>query len=167
MDFIEYTRKWFEGEIFEDYSMVGAGVVMLVLTFAVWRFGASDSARAIWIPMLLVALLHAAGGASLAINNHHRLAQFEKQYQEQPVEQFIQSEKNRVDGFMGIYSMTIVVAAVLFVAGICMFAFCPVLWLRGTSLVLIYLALSALVIDYFSKNRALVYLQEINKFIGA
>lgn len=56
MDFIEYTRKWFEGEIFEDYAMVGAGVVMLVLTFAVWRFGASDSARAIWIPMLLVAL---------------------------------------------------------------------------------------------------------------
>ncbi len=40
MDFIEYTKKWFEGEIFEDYAMVGAGVVMLVLTFAVWRFGA-------------------------------------------------------------------------------------------------------------------------------
>ena len=167
MDFIEYTRKWFEGEIFEDYAMVGAGVVMLVLTFAVWRFGASDSARAIWIPMLLVALLHAAGGASLAINNHHRLAQFEKQYQEQPIEQFVQSEKARVDGFMGIYPMTIVVAAILFVAGTCMFAFCPALWHRGTALVLIYLALSGLVIDYFSKDRALVYLQEINKFIGA
>ena len=165
MDFIEYTRKWFEGEIFEDYAMVGAGVVMLVLTFAVWRFGASDSARAIWIPMLLVALLHAAGGTSLAINNHHRLAQFEKQYQEQPIEQFVQSEKARVDGFMGIYPMTIVVAAILFVAGTCMFAFCPALWLRGTALVLIYLALSGLVIDYFSKDRALVYLQEINKFI--
>ena len=166
MDFIEYTRKWFEGEIFEDYAMVGAGVVMLVLTFAVWRFGASDSTRAIWIPMLLVALLHAAGGASLAINNHHRLTQFEKQYQEQPVEQFVQSEKARVDGFMGIYLMTIVVAAILFVAGTCMFAFCPALWLRGTALVLIYLALSGLVIDYFSKDRALVYLQEINKFIS-
>ena len=165
MDFIEYTRKWFEGEIFEDYAMVGTGVVMLVLTFAVWRFGASDSARAIWIPMLLVALLHAAGGASLAINNHHRLAQFEKQYQEQPIEQFVQSEKARVDGFMGIYPMTIVVAAILFVAGTRMFAFCPALWLRGTALVLIYLALSGLVIDYFSKDRALVYLQEINKFI--
>lgn len=165
MDFIEYTRKWFEGEIFEDYAMVGTGVVMLVLTFAVWRFGASDSARAIWIPMLLVALLHAAGGASLAINNHHRLAQFEKQYQEQPIEQFVQSEKARVDGFMGIYPMTIVVAAILFVAGTCMFAFCSALWLRGTALVLIYLALSGLVIDYFSKDRALVYLQEINKFI--
>lgn len=166
MEFIEYTRKWFEGEIFEDYAMMVAGIVTIVLTFAVLRFGSSDAARGIWIPMLLAGLLLSAGGLSLAINNQHRIAQFTKQYQEQPVKEFVQSEKARVDGFMSIYPMTIAVAAVLFVVGTCLFAFCSVNWVRGTSLVLIYLGLAGLVIDYFSKARALIYLEEINKFLN-
>lgn len=167
MEFVEFTRRWFEGEIFEDCAMLAAGAATLVLALAVWRFGTSDAARAIWIPMLFAALLLSSGGTALAVNNHHRLRQFEEQWREQPAEQFVQSEKRRVEGFMGIYPMTIVFAAILFAAGTCIFAFCPAPWLRGTALVLVYVALSALVVDYFSKDRAIVYLQEIDRFLEA
>ena len=71
-------------------------------------------------------------------------------------------ENARVDEFMKIYPQVIIFAAVSFVVGICLFAFCSTPWLRATALALIYLALSCLVIDYFSKERGLTCRLEIN-----
>ena len=50
----------------------------------------------------------------------------------------------------------------MLVVAICLFAFCTTPWLRATALALIYLALSMLVIDYFSKERGITYQQELN-----
>lgn len=165
MELINYTNKWLEGEIFEGYAIMIAGIAMLILTFFVWRFGTSDAARAIWIPMLIVGLLHIGTGVGMVITNNHRIEQFSQEYKQQTPAEFAQKEKARVDGFMGIYPQTIIWAAVLLVIGICLFSFCSAHWIRGTALVLIYLALSLLVIDYFSKARAITYQKHINDFL--
>ena len=161
MELIEYANKWVIGEIHEDVSIVIAGLVFLILSILAWRFGTSQSARALIIPLLAAAILIIGLGAGLAYNNHNRIEQFAQQYEKAP-QQFLESEKARVDSFMKIYPQTIIVASVLMLGGVCMFAFCSRPSLRAIALVLISVALTALTIDFFSKERALIYQDELN-----
>lgn len=161
MELIEYTNKWVLGEIYEDVAIVIAGIAFLILSILAWRFGTSESARAIIIPLLVAAILLIGLGAGLAFNNHSRMDQFVQQYEEAP-QKFLESEKVRVEGFMKIYPQTIIVASVMMVGGVCAFAFCSGASLRASALVLILVALAALTIDFFSKERAIVYQDELN-----
>ena len=161
MELIDYTNKWVSGEIMEDFAMVVGGVVCLVLALVAWRWGTSESARAIILPLTVVAVILIALGASLAYSNHTRQKQFVEQYQESPAK-FLENEKARVADFMKIYPQTIIVSAVMMVIGICVFAFCSTPWLRASALALILIALAALTIDFFSKERGVIYQQELN-----
>ena len=161
MELIDYTNKWLAGEIFEDLAMVIAGIIVFILALLAWRLGSSESARAIVWPLIVAAVLLIGLGGSLAYNNHARKAQYAQQYQENP-QQFLDSEKARVDEFMKIYPQTIIVSAVIMVVAICLFAFFSTPWVRATGLTLILVALAALTIDYFSKERGITYQQELN-----
>lgn len=161
MEWIDYTNKWLTGEIREDVAIIVAGVVLLILSVLAWRFGTSESARAIVIPLLVAAILLIAMGAGLAYNNHNRREQFAQQYQESQ-QAFLESEKARVEEFMKIYPQTIIVSAVMMVAGIGLFAFCSKPTLRASALVLILIALTALTIDFFSKERGIIYQNELS-----
>ena len=90
-----------------------------------------------------------------------RQKQFVEQYQESP-DKFLESEKARVADFMKIYPQTIIVSAVMMVIAICVFAFCDKPWLRASALALILIALAALTIDFFSKERGVIYQQELD-----
>ena len=161
MELIDYTNKWVTGEILEDFAMIVGGVACLVLALVAWRWGTSESARTIILPLTVVAVILIALGASLAYSNHTRQKQFVEQYQESP-EKFLESEKVRVADFMKIYPQTIIVSAVMMVIAICVFAFCDKPWLRASALALILIALAALTIDFFSKERGVIYQQELN-----
>ena len=160
MELIDYTNKWVSGEILEDLAMVAGGVICLLLALAAWRWGTSESARAIILPLTVVAVILIALGGSLAYSNHTRQKQFVEQYQESP-QKFLESEKARVAEFMKIYPQTIIVSAVMMVIAICVFAFCTTPWLRASALALILVALAALTIDFFSKERGVIYQQEL------
>ena len=140
--------------------MVAGGALLLVLAFLAWRLGSSESARAIIIPLIVAAAIVVGTGATMVVSNRNRVKQFEEQYQESP-QKFLESEKARVANFMKIYPQTIIVATVMMVIGICVFAFCAKPWLRASALTLILIALAALAIDYFSKERGLIYQQEL------
>ena len=161
MELIDYTNKWVSGEIMEDFAMVVGGVFCLVLALVAWRFGTSESARAIILPLTVVAIIFIGGGAALAYNNHQRSKQFVEQYQES-TEKFLESEKARVADFMKIYPQTIIVSAVMMVIAVCVFAFCDKPWLRASALALILVALADLTIDFFSKERGVIYQQELD-----
>ena len=161
MELIDYTNKWVSGEIMEDLAMVAGGVICLLLALAAWRWGTSESARAIILPLTVVAVILIGLGGSLAYSNHTRQKQFVEQYQESP-EKFLEGEKARVADFMKIYPQTIIVSAVMMVIAICVFAFCDKPWLRASALALILVALAALTIDFFSKERGVIYQQELN-----
>ena len=160
MELIDYTNKWLTGEIHEGWAMVAGGALLLVLAFLAWRLGSSESARAIIIPLIVAAAIVVGTGATMVVSNRNRVKQFEEQYQESP-QKFLASEKARVANFMKIYPQTIIVATVMMVIGICVFAFCAKPWLRASALTLILIALAALAIDYFSKERGLIYQQEL------
>ena len=161
MELIDYTNKWVSGEIMEDFAMIAGGLICLLLALVAWRWGTSEPARAIILPLTVVAVILIALGGSLSYSNHMRQKQFVEQYQESP-EKFLESEKARVADFMKIYPQTIIVSAVMMVIAICVFAFCEKPWLRASALALILLALAALTIDFFSKERGVIYQQELD-----
>ena len=161
MELIEYTNKWLTGEIHEDIAIVVTGVVILILSILCWRFGTSESTRAMILPLLAAAILLIGLGVGLAVNNYNRREQFEQQYSESQQE-FLESEKARVDEFMKIYPQTIIVSSVMMVIGVGLFAFCSRPSLRASALVLILIALTVLTIDYFSKERGVIYQNELN-----
>ena len=161
MELIDYTNKWVTGEILEDFAMIVGGVFCLTLALVAWRWGSSESARAIILPLTVVAVILIGLGGSLAYSNHTRQKQFVEQYQESP-QKFLESEKDRVADFMKIYPQTIIVSVVMMVIAVCVFAFCDKLWLRASALALILIALAALTIDFFSKERGVIYQQELN-----
>ena len=66
MQLIDYTNKWLTGEIMEDFAMVAGGVICLLLALVAWRFGTSESARAIILPLTVVAVILIGLGGSLA-----------------------------------------------------------------------------------------------------
>lgn len=161
MGILEHANKWLVGEIYEDMAIVVAGIVFLLLSILAWRFGTSESARAMVVPLLVAAVLIVGLGAGLAYNNHNRMEQFAQQYDEAP-QQFLESEKTRVDSFMKIYPQTVIAASVMMTIGVCVFAFCSGPSLRASALVLVLVALTALTIDFFSKERAIIYQNAIN-----
>ena len=163
MELIDYTNKWVSGEIMEDFAMIVGGVFCLVFAFVALRWGTSESARAIILPLTVVAVILIGLGGSLAYSNHTRQKQFVEQYKESP-QTFLENEKARVAEFMKIYPQTIIVSAIMMVVAICVFAFCSTPWLRASALALILIALAALTIDFFSKERGVIYQQELNSF---
>lgn len=76
MDLMDYTNKWLAGEIREDIAIVIAGVILLILSIITWLFGISESAKAMVIPLLIVAILLMGLGSSLAFNNYSRKVKF-------------------------------------------------------------------------------------------
>ena len=161
MDLLTYANKWLTGEIHEDMAIVVAGVVLLILSILAWRFGTSASMKATIIPLLVAAVVLIGLGGSLAYNNLKRVEQFKQAYQESP-QMFLESEKVRVAEFMKIYPQTIIFSSVMMVVGVCLFAFCVRPWVRASALVLILVALTALAIDFFSKERGIIYQNELN-----
>ena len=161
MELIDYTNKWVSGEIMEDFAMIAGGLICLLLALVAWRWGTSEPARAIILPLTVVAVILIGLGGTLAYSNHTRQKQFVEQYQESP-EKFLESEKARVADFMKIYPQTIIVSAVMMVIAICVFAFCSAPWLRASALALILIALAAMTIDFFSKERGVIYQQELD-----
>ena len=107
MELIDYTNKWLAGEIFEGKSILAAGICLLALTFIVWRTGSTEHARAILLPMLVVAVLHIGIGGSMIVSNSQRIPQFTEQYQRQTRQEYIASENARVNGFMSVYHQVI------------------------------------------------------------
>ena len=161
MELIDYTNKWVTGEIQEDLAMIAGGVICLLIALVTWRWGTSESARTIILPLTVVAVILIALGGSFAYSNHTRHTQFVEQYQESP-QKFLESEKARVADFMKIYPQTIIVSAIMMAVAICVFAFCEKPWLRASALALILIALAALTIDFFSKERGVIYQQELD-----
>ena len=106
MELIDYTNKWVAGEIMEDFAMIVGGIFCLVFAFVAWRWGTSESARAIILPLTVVAVILIGLGGSLAYSNHTRQKQFVEQYQESP-QKFLESEKSRVAEFMTADTMIV------------------------------------------------------------
>lgn len=159
MSFIEHTIWWYKGEVLESVITCCCGVLLMIIAFAFWRFGQTPGAQAVVIPLMVVGLILGGSGGYNAYTNQKMVNDL-KLDNNQVEREYVQSEKERVEGFQYLYMFTKYLAVVLFLGAVVIF-FLTEKWAQSIGVGMIILGLSGLVIDYFSKERADQYYQII------
>ena len=164
MDFFTHTTAWVKGEILEALLITAFGLVTLAGGFLFWKLGSVPAAKALLLPLIVTGLIYSAIGISMYISNQKRLTEYDQNYQ-QPSLSFINAEKQRVERFQYMYVISKVVATVFFAVTLLLFWFTKNPGLHALGIGLTLFALTGLVVDYFSQERAEIYYQAILKFI--
>ena len=163
MDFIDHTVNWCKGEIFEGKMVVLAGAILLITGFSFWKFGTTPNAKAIWIPLVISAILFMVGAGVMIMNNQKRIPEYQKTFSENP-EAFIASEKARAENFISWYPTTMYSIAGGLLVGIACYLFWAGPWGRAVGITVVILCLAVMVIDHFSEERAHTYYDAIKTF---
>jgi hypothetical protein len=160
MDFLQQTINWVKGEIFEAIIIGSFGLLTIICSLLLWKFGETPNAKAAIIPLAIVGIFFLAVAIWGIASNNKRLPQYTEAFINDKTE-FVKSEKKRVEDFQYLYKMTIIIASVGFAIAICFFLFTNNHILKAIGLALIILGLAGLIIDYFSKERADTYYKAI------
>ena len=160
MDFYQNTKDWLKGELFEGTILLISGIILLIISLILWKFGSTPNAKALIIPIMVVGLLFILGVGGFMVSNQKRISNFEKSYQENPKE-FIESEKQRVEEFQVLYKYSVGFAAISFLLTIIAFGFVENRIFQSICIALMIISVSLIIIDHFSKERAKIYYQHI------
>jgi len=160
MELYEHTQNWVKGELFEGTIVLVSGIILLIISLVLWKFGSTPNAKALIIPIMVVGLLFTLGIGGLMVSNQKRISNFEKSYQENSRE-FIESEKHRVEDFQVLYKYSVGFAAISFLLTIIAFGFMENRIFQSICIALMLISVSLIVIDHFSKERAKIYYQHI------
>jgi hypothetical protein len=133
---------------------------MVSLSF--WKFGETPYAKSIVIPFLLVGVFYASVGGFLFVSNPKRIVEYREAYQNDPA-QFVRSEKERTDNFISWYPKTLWVFVVLGTLAMIGYGLTPKALPNSISLAVILLCFSGFMVDHFSKERAFVYSDHIER----
>ena len=136
------------------------GLILLIISILYWKFGSTPYARGVIIPFAVVAIFSIAGGLTLNFNNQHRIVKYQQDYQANP-QKFIESEKERTEGFIKWYTYTLFSMAGLIIIGLVLFLFLHSPNWKGVGLGLILFGFSVIYLDHFSEERAATYRQKI------
>ena len=164
MDFFTHTTAWIKGEILEALLITAFGLVTFAGGFLFWKLGSVPAAKALLLPLIVTGLIYSAIGISMYISNQKRLTEYEQNYKLDSLS-FIKAEKQRVENFQYMYVISKVVATVFFAVTLLLFWFTKNPGLHALGIGLTLFALTGLVVDYFSQERAEIYYQAILKFI--
>lgn len=164
MELIEHTINWSKGEILESTITGIGGLLLLVSGIIFWKFGDTANAKALVLPLVIVGLLIIAAGSFGVASNKAKINRFQQEYQKNPFS-FVQSEKERVEGFDNIFKYSYPGAIILVIAGAILFFLFQSPNIKAISLTLMLLGLIAYFIDFFAAERAEIYYHEILKAV--
>ncbi len=162
MNFYRHTQNWFSGELFEGKLILFSGVAIIIIALLTWKYGSTPNAKSLIIPLLFVGLLFSIGTGFMMLNYPKRMAASEQAYKESP-RAFVLSEKKRIEDFQILYKYSVGFAAVSFVLTVIVFGFLENRVFQSICIALLFVAVSLIVIDHFSKERAKIYYIEIQK----
>lgn len=160
MEFIEHTIAWCRGEIFEGRMLALFGLVIVTLALVFWRFGSTPSARAMYVPLLLVGALSLVVGVSMSFTNQARINTYTSTFSENP-DEFVQTERTRTEAFIKWYPYTMYTFSVVIILGLGVFLWKPTPLGRAIGLATVLLGLAVLFLDHFSEERAERYHTQI------
>jgi hypothetical protein len=162
---IENTLTWYKGEIFEGKAILLFGIVSVVLAFLFRFWGSTPYAKALLIPLLAVGLMYAIIGGSMIFSNQKKIATVEQSFEENK-STFIESEKKRVEEFQYLYPLSLVISAICFVLSAIFLGFTKNMYLHATAIALAWVGVAFMAIDYFSKERATIYYEQLTNTLS-
>lgn len=165
MTFFKHTENWFKGETFEAGMLVVFGSMLVILALYFWKFGHGSTARVLVIPFLVAGLFWSLAAGIGLVRNPSRVERFREAHEKSPAE-FVQSERERVEGFTKWYRPLLIGWTVLILVGLCLFHFWGGNLGRSIGLVVILFSIAGLMVDHTSENNAKDYYAEINKALN-
>lgn len=143
--------------------MIVFGSVVLGCSALLWRFGATSAPRALVLPLLVIGVLIVVVSTAMEFNSARRLTAFQAAW-ELDSGAFVAREIARVRSFMNWYVYTYAAGSLLLEAGVAVFLLYNASTVRAIGLSLIPLGAVALYVDFFSQERAKLYLDELVLF---
>lgn len=166
MTFFNHTEEWFKGEAFEAGMLVIFGSLLVILSLYFWKLGPSPTARVLVIPFLVVGLFWGIAAGAGLYRNPSRLQNYRVEHEKAP-EAFVQSEKTRVEGFLGWYRPLLIGWSTLIIIGLALFNFWGGNLGRAVGLAVILFGVAGLMVDHTSEHNAQKYYAEINEALRA
>lgn len=160
MNLLEHSIAWAKGEQFEGMCIAIGGVLSIFIAGLLWKYGATINAKSLTIPTLVFGILFTLMGSYMVYSNENRQTQFQQAY-ESNSEQFINSEKQRVEDFQFMYPTSLAISAVCFLITLIAFIWSKNPTFHAIGIMLSVFGLSLIIIDYFSKERASIYYEQI------
>lgn len=164
MDLFAHSTHWVKGEIFEGIAIIVSGLLTFIVGLLLWQYGTTPNSKTLIIPSLIVGFLFVLMGFSMVFSNRKRLPEMEIAYYHDPTE-FARIEKQRVEDFQILYTISLTVSTVCFVLTFLFFWFTKSETLYATGIALSIFGVALIVIDYFSKERASIYYEQILHYL--
>ncbi|MBL7882202.1 MAG: manganese efflux pump [Chryseobacterium gambrini] len=160
MDILQNTINWYNGEIFEGKFILAFGLFLILTALLFYFLGNTQAAKALLIPMLIIGIFFSITGANMIRSNGKQKQEVAKKYEQSPKE-FINAEIKRVDDFQYLYPMSIAISLACFLIAIALLYFTQNVNLKAIAISLILFGMAFAVIDYFSKERATIYYEQL------
>ncbi|MFT3979269.1 MAG: hypothetical protein QM687_02280 [Ferruginibacter sp.] len=164
MELILHTTQWIKGELFEAKIILAFGLFTIVAGLLCWKIGTTPNAKALLVPLIVVGCIYTVMGGAMLFSNQKRSVELSLSYETNKAA-FVQSEKKRVERFQYQYVVSKITATICFALTLLLFWFSKSPTWQGIGIGLSYFSLAALVVDYFSKERASIYYQEILAYL--
>ena len=161
MNFIEHTIAWCHGEILEGKIIMIYALTLMILSIFILPMTHISNSKFLIIPLLLSALIFLMVGGSLIFKNPQRIKVYQQSFLENPIE-FINSEKKRTDEFMRWYPKTAWALIIISALALFTLVFVESISIHYHCFTILLFCFSGLIIDYFSKARAQIYLAHIH-----
>ena len=136
------------------------GIFTIILAIVFWKIGTTPAAKGMLYPLVFVGLLYSVTGAGMIANNNKRINEYTLAYKNNPT-QFVESEKERKEGFISWYPKTRYIFGGLAILGIIFSIYWATPIGRAIGISLILMTLATYVVDHFSEERAEVYHKHI------
>lgn len=157
---IQNTINWYNGEIFESKFILGFGLFLIIASLLFYFLGNTPTSKSLLIPMLAIGIFFSATGASMMYSNGKKVQEVENNYKQNPKD-FVDAEIKRVEDFQYLYPMSIAVSLACFLIAIGLLYFTKNVTLQAIAISLIFFGAAFAVIDYFSKERATTYYEQL------
>ncbi|QCW98691.1 hypothetical protein FGM00_00590 [Aggregatimonas sangjinii] len=159
MGFLEHTAIWVKGEVLHGKVMTLLGMVLLLCCFFIWRNG-NELLKGMLIPILLVVLITVGFGTMLMTTRPKHLQKLVIASRTNQREVF---EKERARAFknQNAYSKYYIAWAIVLMGGLIFFFLTNRLYCKGLALGILFLAISALIIDTLMHERSKTYYHAI------
>lgn len=157
---LQNTINWYNGEIFEAKFILAFGFFAIVSSLLFFFLGDTPTAKALLIPMLAIGIFFSATGATMIYSNSKKVREVDRSYNQSPLT-FVNAEIKRVIGFQYLYPLSIGISAVSFMIAMGILYLSKNVHLQATAIALILFGTAFAFIDYFSKERAAIYYEQL------
>ena len=157
---IEETINWYNGEIFEGKFIIGFGVLLIISALLFYYLGSTPAPKALLIPFLVIGCIFSAIGSNMVYSNTQKIPQAQSSFS-QNEKQFITSEIKRVQDFQYLYPLSIAISLGCFLIANGLLYFVKNIHGQAIAISLILFGMAFATIDYFSKERATIYYQQL------